>query len=100
MKSIKRKVLPEVDKVSIINELDKGKKKAEVCGEFVLINSTMCSTWKNKEKFLSAFEQNDKIVESTGKPDKEDLDGPLLTWFKQQRTMNVLISSRMLMTKT
>lgn len=54
---------------------------------------------KNKDKILSAFEQNGKNYKRMRKSDKEDLDVTLLKWFKPKRTMNALMDDPMLMTK-
>jgi transposase-like protein len=54
----KRKVLSVEEKVKVLQEIENGKKKADVCRAFGLINSTIQMIWKNRTKIISAFEQN------------------------------------------
>jgi transposase-like protein len=54
----KRKVLSVEEKFKVIREIENGKKKADVCREFGLINSTTQTIWKNRTKIISAFAQN------------------------------------------
>jgi transposase-like protein len=54
----KRKALSVEEKVKVIREIENGKKKADVCREFGLVNSTTQAIWKNRSKIISAFEQN------------------------------------------
>jgi transposase-like protein len=54
----KRKVLSVEEKVKVIRETESGKKKAEACQEFSLVNSTIQTIWKNRDKTVSVFEQN------------------------------------------
>ena len=53
----KRKVFSVDGKVKAIREIENGKKKAGVCREFGLLNSTIQAIWKNSTKIISAFEQ-------------------------------------------
>lgn len=54
----KRKVLTLEEKVKVIRKIEKGFKKADVCREFGLVNSTVQTIWKNKDKIVAAFEQD------------------------------------------
>jgi len=54
----KTKVLSIKGKVKAILQVENEKKKGEVCQKFGLINSTNQTIWKNRNKFISAFEQN------------------------------------------
>jgi hypothetical protein len=56
--SNKRKVLSVKEKVKVIQEIESGKKKADVCWEFGLISSTAQTIWTNRTKIIIAFEQN------------------------------------------
>ena len=53
----KRKVLTVEDKVDVIKQTKNDKKKADVCREFNLVNSTVQTIWKNRDKIVSAFEK-------------------------------------------
>lgn len=59
----------------------------------------LCAISRKTTTKLSTFEQNGKNVKRIMMMDKEDLDGPVLKWFKQQKTMNIPIRGPMLMTK-
>jgi hypothetical protein len=52
----KERFLSVEEKVKYI--IENGKKKADVCQEFGLINSTVKIMWKTRDKTFSAFEQN------------------------------------------
>lgn len=54
----KRKVLTLEEKVKVIRKIEKGFKKADVCREFGLVNSTVQTIWKNKNKIVAAFKQD------------------------------------------
>jgi transposase-like protein len=54
----KRKVLSVEEKVKVIKEIESGKKKADVCQEFGLVNSIVQTIWESRDKIVSAFEQN------------------------------------------
>jgi hypothetical protein len=45
------------DKVNVIKQTESGKKKADVCQEFGLVNSTIQTTRKNRDKIVSDFEK-------------------------------------------
>jgi transposase-like protein len=53
----KRKVLSMEDKVNMIKQIESGKKKADVYREFGLVNSTIQTIWRNRDKIVSAFEK-------------------------------------------
>jgi DNA-binding NarL/FixJ family response regulator len=46
--AMKRKVLSTEETVKVIREIENGKKKAYVCREFGLVNSTVQTIWKKK----------------------------------------------------
>jgi hypothetical protein len=52
----KERFLSVDEKVKLI--IENGKKKADACQEFGLINSTVKIMWKTRDKTFSAFEQN------------------------------------------
>jgi hypothetical protein len=95
----KRKVLSVEEKVKVITEIESGKKKADVCREFGLVNSTVQTIWKNRGKIVSSFEQNGSGIKRLRKPERNDVDEALLKWFKQQRSENVPVSGPLLMVR-
>jgi transposase-like protein len=74
----KRMVLSTEGKDKIIRETENGKKKANICREFGLVNSTAPTTWKDGTK---PFEQNESRTMRLRKPEKHDVDETLLKWF-------------------
>jgi hypothetical protein len=52
----KRKVLSIKGKVKVIQQIENGKKKADMCWELVLINSTFQKILKNRTKIITTFE--------------------------------------------
>jgi hypothetical protein len=73
----KRKVLSIKGKVQVIQQIENGKKKADMCWEFVLINSTFQKVWKNRTKIISAFEHNGWRIKRFRKPEHSDIDEAL-----------------------
>jgi hypothetical protein len=76
----------------VIREIENGKKKADMCREFGLVNSTTQTIWKNRTKIISVFEQNGSRIKRLQKPERSDVNEALLKWFKQQRSDNVPVS--------
>jgi hypothetical protein len=70
-----------------------------MCREFGLVNSTVQTIWRNRDKIVSAFEQNGSRIERLRKPERSDVDEALLKLFKQQRSENVPVSSPLLMAR-
>jgi transposase-like protein len=71
------------EKVTAIREIENGKKKVDVCGQFGLVNSTIKKIWKNRTKIIRAFEQNGPRTKQLRKPEPSDVNEALLKWFKQ-----------------
>jgi hypothetical protein len=44
--------------VKVIRETESGEKKTDMCQEFSLVNSTIQTIWENRDKIVSAFNQN------------------------------------------
>jgi len=57
------------------------KKKADVCRESGLLNSTIRKIWKNRTKIISSFERRASRVKLFRKPERSNVDEPLLKWF-------------------
>lgn len=60
--STKRKVLSIQEKVRVIRSYESGRKIADVCREFGLVNSTVGSILKNKDKILKKFEEDGEKI--------------------------------------
>jgi hypothetical protein len=69
----KRKVLNVEEKVKLVRGIESGKKKADVFREFGLVNSTGQTIWKNKDKIVSAFEQNGSRIKRLQMPERIDV---------------------------
>lgn len=95
----KRKVIDLSDKIKIITELEKKRSKADVCREFGLANSTVCTIWKDRQKIIDAFQHGSSRAKKIRKPIRQDLDEALLKWFTQQRTANTPINGPLLAAK-
>jgi hypothetical protein len=54
----KSKVLSVEKNDKLLGEIQNGRKKADVCREFGLVNCTNKMIWKNRTKIISVFEQN------------------------------------------
>ena len=94
----KRKFL-SVEDFEVIRGIESGKKKADVCREFGLVDSILQMIWKNRTKIISAFQQNGLRINRFRKSERSDVDEALLKCFKQKRGDNVPISGSIIMTK-
>jgi len=63
-------------------------KKAELCRELGLVNSTIQTTWKHKTKIISANEQNGTRIKRFRKPEWSEVEETLLKRFKQEGSDN------------
>ncbi|GJQ76772.1 hypothetical protein Trydic_g15612 [Trypoxylus dichotomus] len=95
----KRKVLTLDDKVVVINAIESGRKKADVCRQFGLVNSTVGTIIKNKEKILKSFDEGGAQAKKIRLPEKPDVDSALIKWFSQCRSANLPINGPLLMKK-
>jgi len=80
----KRKILI-VEEVKVIRGIESGKRKADMCREFCLVNSTLQKIWENRTKIISAVEQKGWRIRRFRKPERSDVDEELLKCFKQKR---------------
>jgi Txe/YoeB family toxin of Txe-Axe toxin-antitoxin module len=53
------------------------KRKADMCHDFCLVNSTLQNMWKNITKIISAVEQNGWRIKRFRKPERSDVDEEL-----------------------
>jgi len=65
--------------------------------EFGIVNSTIQKICNNRNKIISAFEQNGSTIKRFWKPERSDVDKALLKLFKQERGGNAPASSPRLM---
>jgi hypothetical protein len=69
-----------------------GKKKANRCWEFGLVNSMIQTIWKISTKIISAFEHKRSSIKQFLMPEWSDIDEALLKWFKQEISHIVPVS--------
>jgi len=65
-------------KVKVIWQTENGRKKADMCREFGVVNSTIQTIWKNRTKLIRVFEQNGSRLMRFRKPERSDIDEALL----------------------
>lgn len=96
--TVKRKALSLEIKVAVINAIENGQKKADVCRKFGLVNSTVGGIIKNKEKIMKSYEDGAgrKRIRTCA---KTNIDDALIKWFKQCRSANLPINGPLLMQK-
>jgi transposase-like protein len=46
------------EKAEVIRQIESGKRKADVCRKFGVVNSTLGKIWKNVTQIIIVFEQN------------------------------------------
>jgi hypothetical protein len=85
--------------LKVIRQIENGKKKADMCREFGLVNSIIQTIWKNRTKIISSFEQNVSRIKRSRKPERSDVVEALIKWFKQQEGDNVPVSGPLLVIK-
>ncbi|XP_023228548.1 tigger transposable element-derived protein 4-like [Centruroides sculpturatus] len=99
MASLKRKALTLDCKVEIIKAVESGRKKADVCRDFGLANSTVCTIIKNREKILKSFQDGKGQVKKIKLCEKANIDDALIKWFNQCRSSNLPLNGPILMEK-
>uniref|UniRef100_A0A6I8N6S5 HTH CENPB-type domain-containing protein n=1 Tax=Ornithorhynchus anatinus TaxID=9258 RepID=A0A6I8N6S5_ORNAN len=97
--STKRKNLSMEDKVQVIREVERGKKKSAVGRQFNLVRSTIHRIWNDRERILSAFEQEGPKAKRLRKPARGDVTEALAAWVRQQRAADVPVSRPRLVVK-
>ncbi|XP_063622089.1 tigger transposable element-derived protein 4-like isoform X1 [Cydia splendana] len=94
----KRKSLCIDEKVLLIRSIKAGEKISDVGRRFGFSRSTVSTIWKNKEKILQA-EVDGKSAKKLKKPQYEDLDQAMLSWFYRQRQNNMPVSGPIMKAK-
>jgi hypothetical protein len=74
----KRKALGVEGKVSVIRQIENGRKKDDVCREFGLANSMIQMICENRIKIISAIERSGSRIKRFQKPERNDVDETLL----------------------
>jgi hypothetical protein len=75
-----------------------GGDETDACRELGNVNSMIQTIWNNRNRIISAFEQNGSRIKRFRKPEQSDVDEALLKWFTQQRSGNEPVSDSLLMT--
>jgi hypothetical protein len=65
----KRKVLTVKGKVTVIQQIENGIRKADLCWEFCVINSAIQMMCKTRTNIISAFEQKRSRTKGYCKPE-------------------------------
>ena len=86
-----RKAWKPSDKLKVLEEIEAGQKLSALSKRENLPKSTV-STWsKQKESIRSLCDQNSSRLRDRSTP-HDDLEGVLLTWFRQVRSEGVYLS--------
>jgi hypothetical protein len=67
----------------VMQRIENGKKKADVCRKVDLVNLTIEIICKTKIQIVSAFKQNGSTIKLFRKPERSDVNEALLRWFQQ-----------------
>ena len=62
------------EKLKVIQQIKNGKKKDDMCSEFVLIYSTFQRIWQQRTKIISAFEHKGRRIKWFQKPEQSDIN--------------------------
>lgn len=89
MTSVKRKAITIETKLAVIKMLESGAKKSDVCKLFDLVNSSVGSIWKARDKIKSI---QSKSLKKIRRPAHENLDTALIKWFREQKMLNLPVS--------
>jgi hypothetical protein len=98
----KRKCISLEINMILIEKLErKIQSKAEICREHDIASSTLHTILKDRNNIMSAFSSGSfqQKTKKIRKPDYEDVDCALHTWFQQDRSKNIQISGPILIEK-
>lgn len=99
MAARKRKSLSIKFKLKLIEEVENGAKKADICRKNNISSSTLSTILKDKDKIKSASDQGVSRGKKVRTCNFQDVDTSLLLWFRQARSSNVPISGPILIEK-
>ena len=85
------------EKVKFVSEIENGKMKTDLCGEFGFVNSMIKKMWESRTKITYAFKKNRSRIKLFQNPEKNDTDEALCKLFKQQTSDNLPVNSPFLM---
>ena len=94
----KRKALTIDFKRKLLDEVDKGRKKKDICDEYSIAKTTLSTIIKNRAK----LEDLDDIVPTRKRARStkhSDIDEAVMIWFKQALSSNVPVGGPLLKTK-
>lgn len=95
------KTLTYLEKVKVIQEVEKGiKKKCEIAKDFAIPANTLSTILKNKDKILSHVgKDSGKTKKRVKGPENPDIDECVTKWFKQARDKNIPLSGTLVRAK-
>ena len=93
-----RKALSIDEKISIIQEIEKGVKQVDICKSRCLKKTTVSTILKNKNKILQSRGLS-KQRKRIRKPVQQNIDEALIQWFRYHRSINTTISGPILQAK-
>lgn len=94
-----RKVLTLSMKRKILAEVDKGRKKTEICEEYSIAKSTLSTYIKDRSKIEDTTSTNEPKRKRARVAKNDDLENVLFRWFQQARASSIPISGPILCTK-
>ena len=96
-KSTRKSLSIEVKK-RLLEEVDKGKKKLDICRDYGIAKSTLSTILKSRKK-LECLEDVAPERKRARTAKHSEVDEALLMWFKQKSAMNVPIGGPLMKTK-
>ena len=94
----KRKSLSIEFKKKLLEEVDKGKSKKDICADFDVVKSTLSTIIKNRAS-IENLEDVDPARKRARTAKHSNVDEALLMWLKQKRAMNVPIGGPLMKAK-
>lgn len=95
----KRRCFSIEEKGAIVAWLENGESNAKLALEFNVSHSTISTIWKNKNKIVRAFNENELKTKRLRESKHSDIDRSLHEWFKCQRSKNVPLTGPILRQK-
>lgn len=79
----KRTSLTITEKLALLAEVEKGRKKVDICREYGIPSSTLSTYMNHKDVYLTAVRENRCEAKRLRASHKEDLSRALLRWYHQ-----------------
>ena len=86
-------------KLKVIEEVDRTKKKKDVCAKYQIAQSTLSTFLKDREKLITGTDQFDPKRKKFRKSSFDEVDRAVYLWVKQARAMEIPISGPIIMAK-